>query len=83
MPGQPAVAAAPISLPPLAQPASVAPSAPPRAHQPKVAPVNYQASSNVQLVNPAAVTTAKPGESQLEQAIYYEATDQDDAVLRY
>ena len=83
MPGHGTVAAAPISLPPLKQPSSVMPSAPQGAAQPRVAQVNYQAPAKVQLVNPAAAMTGQPGESQLEQAIYYEASDQNEEVLRY
>lgn len=82
MPAPPAVAAAPVSLPPLAQPPSVIPATAP-AVQPRIAQVAYQTATDAQLVNPAAAMVNQAAGSELEQAIYYEATDQTQEVLRY
>jgi hypothetical protein len=67
------------SLPPLQQPSSIAAR---QAGPSPIARVNYQTSTSPR-VEQAAGTSEPHGNSQLEQALYYEASDQDEEILRY
>jgi hypothetical protein len=66
----PIASAQPRASGPLTQPPSVQPDAAPR-----VSGARASAPVAIQLVNPAAAVVDRPRDQQLEQAIYYEASD--------
>jgi hypothetical protein len=60
----------------LAQPASVRPRALPPARDRDVVPASAQTPLGIQLINPASAMAVDPGSAGLQQAIYFEASDE-------
>jgi hypothetical protein len=68
-------AAARLALPPSVQPSAKAPEAGVRSDA-DVNPASAEAPLGIQLVNPAEARIAEPGAEEVQQAIYFEASDQ-------